>query len=235
MKDLNLVERVISIFSIIFSSPLFIALLVIAILTIILLILNQKLKKDILKILLGLTYTLIVVFVFIKYGRYFLTFGDSIIDQIFKLIYFPSIIAYFSVLTITIIFMIITTISKKIPKMFRFCNACITTIMVFLAVLIIDTIVKNKIDINEKISIYSNEALMILIQASMSIFAIWIFVLIINGIVNFITTRIDKSVEKENEGIKLNEDDFKPISDDEFDESLNNYKKKKKEDLLKKL
>ena len=35
--------------------------------------------------------------------------------------------------------------------------------------------------------------------------------------------------------IKLNEDDFKPISDDEFDESLNNYKKKKKEDLLKKL
>ena len=37
-------------------------------------------------------------------------------------------------------------------------------------------------DITEKISIYSNESLMILIQASMSIFAIWIFVLIINFI-----------------------------------------------------
>ena len=235
MSDLSFFDRITSIFGIIFSSPFFISLLVIAVLTIILLILSQKLKKFIFKLILGLVYLVIIIYIFVVYGKSFLTIGDSIIDQIFKVIYFPSMVAYFCSLLISIILMIMTIISKSISKIFRFCNACITSILIFLSILVIDTIMKNNIDITEKISIYSNESLMILIQASMSIFAIWIFVLIINFIVNLITKKIDESVEKENEGIKLNEDDFKPITNEEFTETLNNYKKKKKFDLFKKL
>ena len=66
----------------------------------------------------------------------------------------------------------------------------------------------------------------------MSIFTIWIFVLIINIIVNFISNKIDKSVQKANEGIKLEEDDFKPIDDQVFDQSFNKYIDNKNQEVI---
>ncbi len=232
MKDLTLIERIKSIFSLIKSSPFFIALLSITILTIILLVLNQKFKKTIFKIILALIYIGLTIFIFIKYGTYILKAGDSIIDQLFTAIYFPSITAYISMLAITLILMLISIFYKKISKIFRFCNACMFTLLTFFSILIIDTIIKNNIDISKKISMYSNTSLTILIQASMSIFTIWIFVLIINIIVNFISNKIDQSVQKANEGIKLEEDDFKPIDDQVFDQSFNKYIDNKNQEVI---
>lgn len=232
MNDLSFGERIKTIIDIISSSSLFITLLLITIITIVLLILNQKIKKPIFKILLGILYLGFAVFILVNYGTYILKVGDNFIDQLFKVIYFPSMITYISSVLIAIILMIISIISNKMNKIFKICSGANLTILLFLFILVVDTINRENLMITEKIDLYSSESLTVLVQASMSIFSIWIFILIMNFIVNFITEKIDLSVEKAHKDIKLEENDFKAITHNEYEESFNNYKSKRSYKLL---
>ena len=90
-------------------------------------------------------------------------------------------------------------------KIFKICSGANLTILLFLFILVVDTINRENLMITEKIDLYSSESLTVLVQASMSIFSIWIFILIMNFIVNFITEKIDLSVEKAHKDIKLEE------------------------------
>src|SRR5574344_1030579 len=166
MTDYSFFERLKILFGLIFSSPFFLALIVIFILTTVVLIGYNKLKNKYLKYGVAFGYFLIAILILIKYGSSILNLSDSLINQIFSFIYFPNIIAYICMMIITTLLLIMTLVNNKLHLFIKSCNIITFVIIEILFVLSLDVIVSNNIDIYTETSVYSNETLMILIQTS---------------------------------------------------------------------
>jgi len=63
------------------------------------------------------------------------------------------------------------------------------------SILVIDIIATGNVDIHEKASLYANTNITIFIQASMIIFTIWMFILLVSFIVNLINKKNFKKNE----------------------------------------
>ena len=162
----NVFDRLKILFDLITSSPFFIALIVIFLLTTFVLILYKKLKNKVLKYVVAINYFIICLMIVIKYSKTILTLSDNLVDQIFTFFYFPNIIAYLCMIILAILLLIKVLLSHyktgfiKIVSIISFFNILI------LFILSLDTIIKNNINIYEKTSVYQNETLTVLIQES---------------------------------------------------------------------
>jgi len=225
MTEYSFFERIGKIFEMIFSSSFFVALLIIIVLTIVILVINKKTDNLFAKIMAGLGYFLIALYIITRYGAYFFSLNDSFIDKVFSAMYFPNLITYICMLLISIFVLIICLLNKKYSFPFKIGNISCFSMIYFLLVLVLDTVKSNKIDVYDVKSIYSNETLMILLQASMYIFFIWMGILLINLVVNKITNKLDLNNEKD-KIILLPSDqkfeDVKQLSDEEFNQGFNN-------------
>ena len=131
---------------------------------------------------------------------------------------------------ISILIVVYTFVNKKSKVFVKFFNTISFTFLMILFVLTLDVIVRNEINIYEKIEIFSNETIVILIEFSTFVFAIWIFVLFINYLVNVINEKIEKNkfyeieekVEDQVNVYKENENylDFETMTDEEFEKSI---------------
>ena len=113
---------------------------------------------------------------------------------------------------------------KEKSKFIVISNVMLFTISVLLFVLSIDIIVKGNIDIFEKTSIYNNETLMVLIQANTTVYLLWFITLLIKYLANKLIKKLDyEEIPKEDkEEIK----EVRYLTDEEFNTSFENYKKK---------
>ena len=125
---------------------------------------------------------------------------------------------------IGILILVKMILRKEKSKFIVISNVMLFTISVLLFVLSIDTIVKGNIDIFEKTSIYNNETLMVLIQANTTVYLIWFITLFIKYLVNKLIKKLDyEEIPKEDkEEIK----EVRYLTDEEFNTSFENYKKK---------
>ncbi|MDO4369468.1 MAG: hypothetical protein Q4C29_02920 [bacterium] len=229
MAQYSLLERISKILSIIVSSPFFVSLLIVIVFTIAILAVNRKMKTPGPKYICAFAYIIIMVLVLIKYGKYILSFNDTIIQKLFSAMYFPNIITYICMLFITIFLIVKSFMKKQEPFTLKLGNIFSFSLIWFLFILILEVTKKEKIDIYDVKSIYSNETLMILIQASTYIFFIWIGILLINYIVN----KIDKMSKKKTEQINTyqNEplEEIKEYSNQDFYSGLETINKQKKQ------
>ncbi len=224
MADLSVLERLKVLVNIIFSSPFFITLFSFMILTIIVFSVYSATKGKVSKIILTVSYGFILGFLIVRYGKLILQIFDTFVDQVFMAIYFPNLITYICMVVITSILMIMTIINKKFKKFIRICNILSFTIIQFLFILTIDLISKSNIGLFEKTSLYSNQTLMILVQASMAIFACWVGLLIVNLVINLVSVRVPNNVI---EIAPFKREELEYLSDEDYYNGFVNYNRKK--------
>ena len=88
-------------------------------------------------------------------------------------------IYYMIVLIISNVFLIISLFSKKLTKSKKIINITNGLILDFLLILIIEIVSRNKIDIYEQVTLYSNRSLLVLLELSMGIFVSWLLISLI--------------------------------------------------------
>lgn len=226
-------DRIKILFDLIISSPFFISIVVIFLLTTFLLLLYGRIKNKILKYVAALGYFLIAVLILFKYGSSILNLSDSLIDQVFSFLYFPNLIAYICMIIISILIIIYTFVNKKSMFYIKLLNTSSFIFIMILFILTLDVILKNNINIYEKTEVFSNETIVILIEMSTFIFAIWTILLFINYIVNLINAKLEKNKfhemeEKIEDKISVYENDinldntleFETMTDEEFRKSI---------------
>lgn len=223
MTDLSFSERLSALIDIVFSSPFFIILFSFMVLTIVVFSVYTSTKSKTSRLVFSVFYILILMFLFLKYGTLMINLFDSFMDEVFMAIYFPNLFTYICMVVITSIVMIITIISRKIRKFIRISTIFSFTVIQFLFILTLDFIGKYNISLFEKTSLYSNETLMILIQSSMAIFSCFVGLLIMNLIINLISSKVPNNVIEI--GQKKEELDY--LSDEDFYNGFINYTRKK--------
>lgn len=224
MEDITFFERIKLLFSLISSSPFFVIILFLLIAATLTLVLSKKSNNRNLKIIVTVLYFISFILIIFNYGSSFTKFFDNLVTKLFTYLYFPSIIAYLCLMIIGILILVKMILRKEKSKFIVISNVMLFTISVLLFVLSIDIIVKGNIDIFEKTSIYNNETLMVLIQANTTVYLLWFVTLLIKYLANKIIKKLDyEEIPKEDkEEIK----EVRYLTDEEFNKSFENYKKK---------
>ncbi len=173
MKYTNIIEKFTCLLELIQSSivyPIFLG--IIAIITVLLLF--KKINKKLGLITISISYlTLLIITIsnnFIGFSNLF----DNLATNFFTNIYFPSAYTYLFILTIMDITMIKSVLNKDEELAYKITNSVSFYLMQFIFILIINTVVTNKIDIFTKKSLFSNTTLVILLESSMNIFLAWL-------------------------------------------------------------
>lgn len=188
MVELSLIEKIKTLFTLIFSSSLFLILLLgIFIILVDVFYISKQSRK--VKIMYLIVSVIVMVILLITYFEEFLKFIDVLNKNIVMLINFPSLLQYTVILFITLIIMIISIFNKKMNRILSRINIGVFIADLFIFFLILDQISKTNIDLSNKINIYSNKNLMVLFEISMIIFVIWLFGLLTYKICCVLITR----------------------------------------------
>lgn len=212
VEQLTLFEKLGTLVNIIFSSSFFVILLFgVILLLVILYIFRKKIVKD--KSIYLKIYIIFFILLFIKYGSSILKLCDNLVENIFSDIYFPSLSTYIIMLLITNIFLIITVVSKKITKGIKILNTINFVSIEFLAILILDTIIKENVNIYDKLSVFTNTRLLVLTELSMGLFALWLFILFVIKCIKLLTKKYEQE-DKELETAKEKDDNIEVLDFD---------------------
>ena len=186
MVEFTLLEKIRTIFNLIFSSPLFLVLLFGLVLIIIDIKFISKIPKKKKKTYLVLSLLVIGILISMYYDS-LLALLDTISKNIVSLIYFPTVLEYIIMLIISLIILIYSLVSKKISSNIKMFNALVFISNSYIFFLILDEIEDAKVDLSSKISIYTNDHLMILFEISLGIFIVWIVALMLIKIIKVLS------------------------------------------------
>lgn len=226
MVELSLIEKIKTLFTLIFSSSLFLILLLgIFIILVDVFYISKQSRK--VKIMYLIVSVIVMAILLITYFEEFLKFIDVLNKNIVMLINFPSLLQYTVIIFITLIIMIISIFNKKINRILSRINIGVFVADLFIFFLILDQINKTNIDLSNKINIYSNKNLMVLFEISMIIFVLWLLGLLIYKICSVLITRKKYSkVIMDNNEVNLGESEEVTKEDNEEEIEL----PKRKED-----
>lgn len=189
MTYTTIFEKLLCILNIIGTSWVYIAFSLISILLLILLGM-KKISKKTCFILITLATKLVLGYTVYIYYDPISKMINSIVDNIFLNIYFPSAYAYLFILLSIDIITIVNILKPRAEKIYKIVNSICLIITNFILALILEIIAKNNIDIFAKESLFSNKNLITLLEFSVNIFIIWIISLSAIYIINNITERI---------------------------------------------
>lgn len=188
MLQLTLLEKLQILFDLILASPFFIFLLIFTILVFIILLDSKNYKKkQIQRYIFGI-YALVFIAVVIKHHSSFLSVFDYLINNVFIIFYFPNIAVYAVMIIIINIIMLKSIFSKK-DKIIRTVNMASYSLIMYLMLLVIYTITSENIDVYSELSMYSNSTVLTLVELSNILFVIWMALLLINKLLDFLETK----------------------------------------------
>lgn len=188
MVDINFIDKLNLIYEFIKSNSLiFLVLLLIIVMLMDLLYGKNKHETKILYVILII---LMLFYTLFSYYKPLLNIIDVYIENIFKLVYFPSIIEYFSMLLITILIQIISF--RRSNKVLKNINLWIGILIESLFIINIMAMKDIKVDLNTITRIYENNLLLSIFQVSSIIFMVWIIINILTYIVSlYVIDRIE--------------------------------------------
>ena len=147
----------------------------------------------------------------INYASSFISFLDYLINRIFITVYFPNLATYVIMVLVATGIFLVSLFSKKMLISVRNVNIGVYMLIVYLLFLLGQVVINKKINVYSDLAIYQNEEMMVLIETTMIIFALWVLGLGIYKIVKSIRGR--KVIEKTQE-------EFKEVSNKVNDEIL---------------
>lgn len=174
MNDFTLAEKLKILLDVILSSPLFLILIACAAIIAVFLIFRLSLDKKSNRIAFISCWVIMILAIFIKYSNIFFELFDNMFDMIFEAIYFPSLSIYLVILAVSNFFLIYSVVSRKIDMKHKLLNIINGVIIDVFLVMIMELVNTNKISIYDKVTLYSNNRLLVLLELSSSIFISWI-------------------------------------------------------------
>lgn len=115
---------------------------------------------------------------------------DSLIDHLFTSIYFPSTYVYLFILMMVDVVTIVSLFNPRGEKIYKTIHGIFFVMINFVLTIILEMIAKNDIDIFSKESLFSNTSLVTLLEFSMSLFILWLIIMIVVYVVNIITEHV---------------------------------------------
>lgn len=176
MNDVSLIEKLKALMNIIVSTPLFLFCFMMGVAVLILFIISIKKEKKVNKWIFISIWLVLAIIILVNYYSVVLKIIDNLFDALFMSIYFPNITVYFMMLFISNFFFVFSLFRKKISKKFKIINFINALIVDLFLILIMDTVTTNSIDIYDKISMYTNFNVMILMQLNSAVFLSWILI-----------------------------------------------------------
>ena len=176
MNDVSLIEKIKTLMNIIVSSPLFLFCSMMAIAVLILFIISLKKENKVNKWIFISIWIVLTIIIIISYHSLVFKIIDSLFDAVFMAIYFPSTTIYFIILFIANFFFVFSLFRRKLNKKYKIINFVYTLITDLFLILIMDTVKVNSIDIYDKISMYTNFNVMILMQLNSASFLSWVLI-----------------------------------------------------------
>lgn len=201
MTYTSIFEKILILFKMISTSWIYIIFTLVAILLITLLALKKISKKNCFILLTIATELILISTICLNYNS-MSKLANSIIDNIFTTIYFPSAYAYLFILIIINTVTITSLLNKKSPKTYKTLNGIIFLITNFVLTLILKVIATENIDIFKKESLFTNTNIINLLEFSINIFIIWLIALTAIYLINIITERI--IISRENKKLITN-------------------------------
>ena len=195
MVKYTAIEKLNVLFTLIKSSPFFLTCFIISLFIISFVALDYKTTKKVRGKLILLCLIGAIGFIIYKYYKYLLSISDNLIEEIFMALYFPNLAVYSIIIVITNICLFTSLIKKELKSGFKIANIFSCVSIDFLFILILETIIKNKIDVYETLTVYSNKELLILLELSTCVFLAWILVTLFLKLVD-ITVKKEKVVEE---------------------------------------
>lgn len=174
MEDVSFIDKLSILSDMILSSPLFITFVTIFEIGLVIFLLFKRKKFKINKwVVIGI-WIVILLFLIIFYNKVFLNLLDNFINYIFNALYFPNLAVYSIILIVSNIFFIMAILNKKIDKSHKIINIVNAIVIDSLLIFIIDIISKNNIDVYEKLTVFSNNKLLVLLELSTGVFTSWV-------------------------------------------------------------
>ena len=188
MLQLTLLEKLKILFDLILASPFFIFLLIFTILVFVILLDSKSYKKKQMQRYIAGIYTLVFIAVVIKHHSSFLNVIDYLINNVFVVFYFPNIALYALMIIIINIIMLRSLFTKK-DKIIRTINMASYSFIMYLMLLVIYTITTENIDVYNELNMYSNSTILTLVDLSNILFLIWMILILINKLLDFLETK----------------------------------------------
>ena len=201
MKYTNVFEKLLCIFDLVSGSWIDIAFIVIAAISLVLLAI-KKISKKRCFLLVFLSCLCLFLYTIYQYFEPLSIMMNSLIDNLFTTIYFPSTYAYLFTLIVTDIVTIANLLNPKVEKTYKTIHGICFIIINFILTLVLEMIAKYNIDIFSKKSLFSNTDFITLLEFSMNIFIVWLASLFIVYLINTITEHI--IIAKERKVLKTN-------------------------------
>ena len=174
MNDFTLVEKLKILMDVILSSPLFLILIICAVIIAVFLIFKLSLDKKRNRIAFISCWVVMLIAIFIKYINIFFELIDNMFNMLFEALYFPSLSTYLIILVISNFFLIYSVISKKVSLKYKILNILSAVIIDSFLIIIMEIVNTSNISIYDKVTIYSDSKLLVLLELSTSIFTSWI-------------------------------------------------------------
>lgn len=190
MEQLTSVEIVKEAIKTLIESKVFILILLELALFVTFIIFNKFMNKKVVKYTSIFASITIFGFYILNYVNTLKIFIDNVSTKLMELIYFPTTLEYVLVMSVSLIIMVVTLLSKK-KVLFKTINTMIPLSISFLFLCIIEYINKNNIPFDE-FSVFTDTILMSLYELAMGLFIIWILGLVVYEIDMFIISKIDE-------------------------------------------
>ncbi len=187
--DLSIIDQLLKLLEIPFSSILMIEISIIFLLLYIFLVYNEKRESKKVKVFLSA----IIIFFISALIFYFSDDVEFVLTEIIKTImncfYFPNIIFYFSTVIISLIMIIYTMLSSKLTKFNKIITYTFTLLHLFLFTNFITYAIINKTNLTNTANIYQNDNMYIIVFFSQILFFI---IIIYKAIYHFCYIRKEK-------------------------------------------
>ena len=119
-------------------------------------------------------------------------------DTIVNGLLFPNLALYIGIILVVNILLIVTVFNDNLSKFIKGINLSLFTLMQLLMVFIIKNIVVNNIDITKRLTADTNIQLLVLVEASIFVFALWLLFLLVIKLFNHLQENKNETVEIKN-------------------------------------
>lgn len=145
-----------------------------------------------------LSYVFIITALFIVYFKPITKLITHLLDVVVNGLLFPNLALYVGILLIVNVIIIVSVFNDNLSKFIKGINLSLFALMQLLLVFIIKNIVVNNIDITKRLSTDTNMQLLVLVEASIFVFVLWLLFLLVIKLVNHIQENNSETVEIKN-------------------------------------
>ena len=178
------------------SSPTTLITIVVGIVFLISMILSIKRTKKMSTPLFICGWVFVLLFLILKYSSYLTTLLDNLINNIFMQIFFPNFAIYVIMIVVANIIFLGTILNSRSTGVDKILNLLFYIILIVLLIMILEQVTSNNINVYDKLTVYSDATLLVLIQCSTLFFTLWMIIILCKKIIRKIIKKSDDKVRE---------------------------------------